>query len=169
MPRKRKNGNGKKKHQDEYLTNNIAIEEHSKKKKKWTHHDLLNVKPLTHNQENMFHQYCRGDQLCVYGSAGTGKTFLALYLALCDVLQREMSQDRLIIVRSAVTTREIGYMPGTLEEKVSLYETPYRDILAELFQRPTAYDDLKACGLVTFVTTSFVRGLTWDDAIIVID
>lgn len=177
MSRKKNgNSNGKSKTQQDIkflqiqLENNgAAIEEHKRKKKKWSPHDLRNIKPLTPNQENMFYQYYQGDQVCAYGSAGTGKTFLALYLALCDVLNKSQTQNRLIIVRSAVATREIGYMPGTLEEKTSLYETPYHDILTELTEKPTAYEDMKRSGLIVFMTTSFIRGLTWDDAVIVID
>lgn len=175
---KRKNGNGNGKHKHnkniEFLTTSLnnnaaAIEEHKRRKKKWSPHDLRNIKPLTPNQESMFKQYFRGDQLCTYGSAGTGKTFLALYLALMDVLDKALPQRQLIIVRSAVATRDIGFMPGTLEEKVSLYEMPYRDILTELTDRTTAYDDLKSSGIISFMTTSFIRGLTWDDAIVIID
>lgn len=175
---KRKNGNSNGKHKrkndieflQQQLDNNVtAIEDHKRRKKKWSPRDLLNVKPLTPNQETMFQQYFQGNQLCAYGSAGTGKTFLALYLALIDVLDKALPQRQLIIVRSAVATRDIGFMPGTLEEKVSLYEMPYRDILTELTDRPTAYDDMKNSGAISFMTTSFIRGLTWDDAIVVID
>lgn len=172
MPRKNKNGGRKTishNEMDLLLNNSLAIDEHSKRKSKWTYHDLQNIKPLTPNQENMFHQYFQGDHICAYGSAGTGKTFLALYLALNDVLRKEYSQKRLIIVRSAVATREIGYLPGTLEEKVALYEMPYRDIFTELFQHPGAYDSMKEAGQVGFMTTSFIRGLTWNDAVVVVD
>ena len=103
----------------------------------------------------------------IIASAGTGKTFLALYLAINEVLEKR--QQKVIIVRSAVPTRDIGFLPGTLEEKVSLYEKPYRDIMWELVGRPSTYQDMKDAGVIEFETTSFIRGLTWDNAIVIID
>jgi phosphate starvation-inducible protein PhoH len=151
------------------INNNIKAVEEGPVRKHWTKHDIKTIRPLTANQHNMFSQYFKGDNLVAYGSAGTGKTFLALYLALCDVLDGNKPQDHVIIVRSAVTTRELGFMPGTLEEKVSLFENPYRDILNELFGRFGTYDNMKEANLIRFVTTSYVRGVTWDDALVVID
>jgi phosphate starvation-inducible protein PhoH len=137
--------------------------------KHWTKHDLRAVRPLTDTQHDMFRQYFQGDNIVAYGSAGTGKTFLGLYLAMCDVLDGNKPQDHVIIVRSAVTTRELGFMPGTLEEKTSLFEMPYRDIIGELFGRFGTYDNMKDANLIRFLTTSYVRGLTWDNAVIVVD
>jgi phosphate starvation-inducible protein PhoH len=142
---------------DVYLINNNrrAMEEGAQHKKTWSKHDLKSIKPLTDNQHNMFTQYFQGDQLVAYGSAGTGKTYLAFYLAMCDILDGNIPQNHIVIVRSAVATRDLGFMPGTLEEKTSLFETPYRDILADLFNRVSTYDN--------------IRGLTWDNAIIIVD
>lgn len=151
------------------INNNARAVEEGPIKKHWTKHDLRTVRPLTENQHDMFRQYFQGDNIVAYGSAGTGKTFICLYLAMCDVLDGNKPQDHIIIVRSAVTTRELGFMPGTLEEKVALFENPYRDILNELFGRFGTYDNMKEANLIRFVTTSYVRGLTWDDAVIIVD
>ena len=150
------------------LNNSVAVRE-GPKKKTWSIHDVRNIQPLTENQEDLFHAFYNGNHICTHGAAGTGKTFLAMYLALCEIFKKETPQDNIIIVRSAVATRDIGFMPGTLEEKMAFYETPYRDICVELLGRPASYDNLKEAGKVTFMPTSYVRGLTWDNAIVVID
>lgn len=151
------------------ISNNYAAMTEGPQKKKWTKHDIKAIKPLTDNQKTMFHRFGQGYNICAHGSAGTGKTFLALYLAMCDLLDGNNSYHNLKIVRSAVPTRDIGFMPGNEGEKVSFYERPYNDIFADLFGRPSTYNDMKDVGLVQFVTTSFIRGLTWDDSIIVVD
>lgn len=151
------------------INNNLKAIEEGPAKKRWTKHDLKAVRPLTQNQHEMFRQYFQGDNIVAYGSSGTGKTYLALYLAMCDVLDGNKPQDHIIIVRSAVTTRDLGYMPGTLEEKVALFENPYRDILNDLFGKFGTYDSMKEQNIIRFVTTSYIRGLTWDNAIIIVD
>lgn len=157
----------------EFLENALLKNGHANRdgpaRKKWTTHDLANVKPLTPTQEEMFHSFFNNQHICAYGSAGTGKTFLALYLALTAVLRRPQEQSKIIIVRSVVPTREVGHLPGTLEEKTIPYEIPYRDILHELVGRHSTYDDMKSAGLIEFMTTSFIRGLTWEDAIVIVD
>jgi phosphate starvation-inducible protein PhoH len=169
MATKRTRRHGTDRQTELYLVNNVKAIEEGPSRKHWTKHDICSVRPLTETQHDMFQQYFQGDSMVVYGSAGTGKTFLALYLAMCDVLDGTKPQDHIIIVRSAVTTRDLGFMPGSLEEKVALFEMPYRDIMAELFGRPGTYDNMKDANLIQFITTSYVRGLTWDNAIIVID
>jgi phosphate starvation-inducible protein PhoH len=116
----------------------------------------------------MFHAWFNGLNICTHGSAGTGKTFLAMYLAFSSVIDRR-DQNRIIIVRSAVPTREIGFLPGTLEEKSALYELPYVDICHELIGRASTYENMKDAGVIEFMTTSFIRGLTWDNAVVVVD
>ena len=156
----------------EFLENALLKNGHAKEgpvKKKWTTHDLADIKPLTPTQEEMFHAFFNDQHICAYGSAGTGKTFLALYLALTAVIGRPQEQSRIIIVRSVVPTREVGHLPGTLDEKIIPYELPYRDLLHELVGRQSTYDDMKAAGLIEFMTTSFIRGLTWEDAIVIVD
>lgn len=151
------------------MHHNVKAIEEGPTRKHWTKHDIRSVRPLTDNQHEMFQQYFQGDNLVAYGSSGTGKTFLALYLAMCDVLDGNKPQDHVMIVRSAVTTRDLGFLPGTLEEKVALFEMPYRDIMSELFGRVNTYDNMKEANLVRFLTTSYIRGVTWDNAIIIVD
>jgi len=148
------------------VQNGRAMEEGSKRKH-WSKHDVKAVKPLTPTQEDMFHAWYDDKHICAHGSAGTGKTFLALYLAIHEILGKH--QNKIIIVRSAVPTREVGYLPGTLEEKTALYELPYHDIMYELIGRNSTYHDMKEAGLIEFMTTSFIRGLTWDNAIVIVD
>lgn len=151
------------------ISNNQAAMLEGPQKRKWTKHDIRAIQPLTNNQKEMFHLYNLGYQICASGSAGTGKTFLALYLAMCDILDGNTPYHHLKIVRSAVATRELGFLPGSLEEKTRFYELPYIDIMSELFGRASTYDDMKETGLVRFITTSYIRGLTWDNSVIVID
>jgi phosphate starvation-inducible protein PhoH len=139
-------------------------------KKTWHLKDVRVIKPLTEHQKEVFQCFFQDDRhVCVYGSAGSGKTFLTLYLAFQEVLDSRFDADRIIIVRSAVPSRDIGFMPGTYEEKLALYELPYMDILADLFGRNSTYGEMKKAGLVEFVSTSYIRGLTWDNAIILVD
>jgi len=139
------------------------------KKKHWSNHDIKNIKPIGPNQEEMFHAFFNNFHICAHGTAGTGKTFLALYLAFSEMFKHEGKVNHIIIIRSAVSTRDIGFMPGDLDEKVSFYEMPYRDMCAVLFGRYSTYDDMKEAGKIRFLTTSFIRGLTWDNAVVIID
>lgn len=141
----------------------------SRRQYSWTFHDLTSIAPLTLNQERMFDAFDAGDHLVAYGSPGTGKTFIGLYLALQGILHPESLTKMIIIVRSAVPTRDIGYLPGTLEEKTALYENPYRDVIYEIVGRFSTYDDMKRAGLIQFCTTSFIRSLTWNNAIVILD
>lgn len=154
---------------DVRFAQHAAVVEGPQRRKKWTKHDIKPIQPLTENQRNAFIQYFQGDNLALLGSAGTGKSFIGCYLGISDVVDHTKDQKKMYIVRSAVQSRDVGFMPGTLEEKNSYFENPYRDIFAELFSRGATYDDMKEAGLINFMTTSFIRGVTWDDAIIVID
>jgi len=154
---------------NEALVSNGRAYSEGPKRKTWSTHDLKSVRPMTANQAAWFRAFAEGQHICAHGSAGTGKSFVALYLALNEVLDRDTDVDRIVIVRSAVPTRELGHMPGTLEEKVSLYEGPYIDIFADLIGRKSTYADMKEAGIVEFATTSYIRGVTWDNAIIVVD
>lgn len=149
------------------LVNNGRAMEENQKRKRWSIHDIKKVKPLTPTQDDMFHAWYNNQHICAHGSPGTGKSFLSLYLAITEVLEKQ--QQRIIIVRSAVPTREVGFFPGTLEEKVSEYELPYHDIMYELIGRKSTYQDMKDAGLIEFKTTSFLRSLTWDNSIIIVD
>lgn len=125
---------------------------------------LQEIEPLTKNQLKAFES---DKHLVLHGVAGTGKTFISSYLAFDDILKNEFSS--LVIIRSAVPTRDIGFLPGNEKEKSSVYEEPYKDICIELFQRGDAYEILKQKGLVHFMTTSFIRGVTLRDAVVLID
>lgn len=154
---------------EQALQNNAKAYGEGPKRKAWSKHDLKSVKPLTQMQYDMFHDFMEGQNICAHGSAGTGKTFVAIYLALNDILSQHSDTDKIIIVRSAVQGREIGHLPGTIEEKSAAYEKPYVNIFADLLGRPNTYQDMKEAGKVEFETTSFLRGITWDNAVIVVD
>ena len=130
---------------------------------------LLTYEPITQNQKITYDSWDDGDHLVLCGSAGTGKTFVGMYLALGDVLDKQYEQDKLVIVRSVVPTREMEYLPGSIEEKVDAYTAPYRAIAHELFNEKLAYNMLEAQGAITFMSTSYIRGQTIDDAIILVD
>ena len=130
---------------------------------------LLTYQPITENQKLAYDSFKEGDHLVLCGSAGTGKTFVGMYLALQDVLDKSYEQDKLVIVRSVVPTREMGYLPGSVEEKVDAYTAPYRSICTELFNEKMAYENLEQQGIVEFVSTSFIRGTTLDNCIVLVD
>jgi phosphate starvation-inducible protein PhoH len=129
---------------------------------------MKKVSPITKNQEKMANAFHNGNHIAAIGSAGTGKTYLALSLAFKAVIEEEL-YERVIIIRSAVQSRDQGFMPGSLTEKMAYYETPYLDIACNLFGRGDAYSILKQKNTIQFMSTSFVRGLTFDNAIIVVD
>jgi len=131
--------------------------------------DLLTYDPITENQKTAYDAWNEQDHLVLCGSAGTGKTFIGMYLALQDVLDKSYSQDKLVIVRSVVPTREMGYLPGSIEEKVDAYTAPYRAVCTELFNESGAYENLEKQGVINFMSTSFIRGVTLDDTIIIVD
>ena len=132
---------------------------------------LLEIDPLTENQEKLFGSYDDQKNLVAYGAAGTGKTFITLYNALRDVLDERSPY----IVRSLVATREIGFLPGDHEDKSSLYQIPYKNMVKYMFQMPDdaafemLYGNLKTQGTISFWSTSFIRGTTLDNAIIIVD
>jgi predicted ribonuclease YlaK len=131
--------------------------------------DLGTFDALTDNQQITFDEYAKDKSLLLHGVAGTGKTFLGMLLGLEEVLDPSIVYSQLCIVRSVVPTRDIGFLKGTDEEKIAIYELPYRAICKELFSSETAYDALKQQGNVQFTSTSFIRGLTFDNAIILVD
>jgi phosphate starvation-inducible protein PhoH len=129
---------------------------------------MRQIRPLTQTQSDLFDAYKQGYNLAAIGTAGTGKTMCAIYMALNDVMQKR-GYEKIIVVRSAVQTREQGFMPGSKEQKEALYSVPYSDIVNDLFDRGDAYKILETKGMVQFMTSSFVRGLTFDNAIIIVD
>ena len=132
--------------------------------------DLKTFDPLTDNQKKFFDAYKRGDYfIALHGVAGTGKTFCAMYRALEEVLDKSNPFNKIIVVRSAVQSREIGHLPGDVTEKMEIYQQPYRQICHTLFDRKDAWDRLEEQGYVQFISTSFIRGMNFDDAIIIVD
>ena len=125
---------------------------------------LAEIEPLTKNQLIAFES---DKNLLLHGIAGTGKTFISCYLAFDDMVKNVY--NNLVIIRSAGPTRDIGFLPGSENETAAVYEEPYKEIALELFQRGDAYEILKTKGLVHFMTTSFVRGITLKETVIIID
>ena len=144
-------------------------------KKEITNTDLTKVEPITDNQKLVFNSYKKGDNQFLYGCAGTGKTFISLYLALQEVLRNDTPYDRVVMVRSLIPTREIGFLPGDEEDKAALYQVPYSNMVQYMFKQPNEqafsmlYDKLKTQGSFYFLSTSFLRGLTFDNSIIIVD
>ena len=146
------------------------------RRKKPINSDLLvDIEPLTDNQKRLFTSFSEGKHLVAYGVAGTGKTFITLYNALCDVLDPTTPYDKIYIVRSLVSTREIGFLPGDHEDKSYLFQVPYKNMVKYMFQMPSdadfemLYGNLKAQETIKFWSTSFIRGTTLDNAIVIVD
>ena len=132
--------------------------------------DMKTFQPLTENQNKFFQAYKQGDYfIALHGVAGTGKTFSALYKAIEEVLDKSNTFEKIIVVRSAVQSREIGHLPGTIDEKMDIYQQPYRQICETLFGRKDAWDRLEEQGHIEFISTSFIRGMSFDNAIIIVD
>ena len=169
MPAKKRNGNG----------NSSGIGSMSakqlKRKKPINTDAMVDIKPLTKNQERFFEAYEKGKNIFAYGAAGTGKTFVALYLALRDVLNEITPYEKVYVVRSLVSTREIGFLPGDHEDKSFLYQIPYKNMVKYMFEMATEadfemlYGNLKAQETISFWSTSFIRGTTLDKAIVIVD
>ena len=174
MPRARKktngNGNG---------NGNAPLQPMSKKmmkrKKPIDRSYMTDIKPLTDNQTIAFDEYKKGKNLLLHGAAGTGKTFIMLYLALQEVLDDTSPYEKIYIVRSLVPTREIGFLPGDHEDKSYLYQIPYKNMVRYMFGMPDdnsfemLYDNLRTQGTIDFWSTSFIRGTTLDNAIVIVD
>ena len=146
-----------------------------KKNKEINHNNLVTTKPLTDNQKIVFDTWKKGKNQFLFGAAGTGKTFVSLYLALKDVLDLKTKFEKVVLVRSLIPTRDIGFLPGDEEDKAALYQVPYQNMVQFMFEMPneqqfnTLYDRLKGQGTLFFLSTSFLRGLTFDNSIIIVD
>ena len=146
-----------------------------KRKKPYNSDIMVDVQPITANQKHAFASYNEGKNLFLYGAAGTGKTFITLYQALKEVLDPLTPYQKVVLVRSLVSTREIGFLPGDHEDKSMLYQIPYKNMVKYMFELPTdaefemLWGNLKTQESVKFWSTSFIRGTTLDDAIIIVD
>jgi predicted ribonuclease YlaK len=154
----------------------VGLTARQMKRKKPINQDIMRViEPLTKNQEILFDSYKENQNLVAYGCAGTGKTFITLYNALRDVLDERTPYEKIYIVRSLVATREIGFLPGDHEDKSSLYQIPYKNMVKYMFELPDEasfemlYGNLKTQGTISFWSTSFIRGTTLDKSIIIVD
>ena len=146
-----------------------------KRKKPLSSDYLVNIEPISENQKRLFDSYKEGKQIVAYGCAGTGKTFITLYNALRDVLDESSPYEKIYIVRSLVATREIGFLPGDYEDKSDIYQVPYKHMVKYMFQMSSdadfemLYGNLKAQDTIKFWSTSFLRGTTLDNAIVIVD
>ena len=146
-----------------------------KRKKPLSSEYLVDIDPLTENQKKLFDSYKEGKHLVAYGCAGTGKTFISLYNAINEVLDEKSPFERIYLVRSLVATREIGFLPGTYDDKSDIYQIPYKNMVKYMFQMPSdadfemLYGNLKSQETIKFWSTSFLRGTTLDNAIVIVD
>ena len=147
----------------------------AKKNKEISSSNLLKIKPITESQKTVFETWKKGQNQFLFGCAGTGKTFISLYLAMQDVLNLQTKYEKVVLVRSLIPTREIGFLPGDEEDKAALYQVPYQNMVQFMFEQPNEqafnmlYDRLKNQGSLYFLSTSFLRGLTFDNSIIIVD
>ena len=169
MPAKKRNGNGSQ-------SGIGSMSNKQLKRKKPVNSDVMvDIKPLTKSQEKVFEEYKNGKNIFAYGAAGTGKTFIALYLALREVLDQMSPYENVYIVRSLVSTREIGFLPGDHEDKSFLYQIPYKHMVKYMFEMADdnefemLYGALKGQETIKFWSTSFIRGTTLDNSIILVD
>ena len=145
------------------------------KQKEITYSQLNQIKPVTDSQKVVFDSWNQGQNQFLFGCAGTGKTFVSLYLALSEVLKNDTPYDKVVMVRSLIPTREIGFLPGDEEDKAALYQVPYSNMMQFMFEQPneqafeSLYNRIKAQGSFYFLSTSFLRGLTFDNTIIIVD
>lgn len=131
--------------------------------------NLRTITPLTANQELTFRSYEQGNHLMLHGVAGTGKTFISMYLALRDILSGNSQYEKIVVIRSVVPSRDMGFLPGAIKDKIKAYEEPYQEICNDVFSNGQGYNVLKAKKLVEFTSTSFLRGMTFNNAIIIVD
>ena len=168
MPRKKKT-NG-----DQPIGIGLTTKQIKRKKPINTNY-LLDIEAITDNQKRLFESYKEGKHIVAYGTAGTGKTFITLYNALKQVLDDTTPYERIYLVRSLVSTREIGFLPGDHEDKADIYQIPYKNMVKYMFQMPSdadfemLYGNLKAQESIKFWSTSFIRGTTLDNAIVIVD
>ena len=147
----------------------------TKKNKEINHSSLVAIKPIGELQKKVFETWMKGKNQFLFGAAGTGKTFISLYLALNDIFDLKKPYDKVILVRSLIPSREIGFLPGDEEDKAALYQVPYQNMVRFMFEAAneqqfnSLYDRLKGQGSLFFLSTSFLRGLTFDNSIIIVD
>ena len=153
----------------------VGLSTRQMRKKPIGENHLIKIKPITPTQEKVWDAWDKNKNLFLFGCAGTGKSFITIYLALKQILDEKTPYDKLYIVRSLVPTREIGFLPGDHEDKANLYQIPYKNMVRYMFEMPDdpsfemLYGNLKAQETISFWSTSFIRGTTIDNAIILVD
>lgn len=130
---------------------------------------LKKIAPMTDTQSDVFDAYYENFNLFLYGVAGTGKTYISLYLALKEVLNPNSPYRKVYVVRSSVPSRDMGFMPGKLQDKMAVYEAPYISMLNDLFGRGDAYEVAVQKRCFEMISTSFLRGTTFENAIVIAD
>ena len=169
MPRKKRGSSS-----DQPIGVGLTVKQ-MKRKKPLNNGYLVDIEPLSDNQKILFDSYDAQKNIVAYGCAGTGKTFVTLYKALSDVLDESTPYEKIYLVRSLVSTREIGFLPGDHEDKADIYQIPYKNMVKYMFQMPSdadfemLYGNLKAQESIKFWSTSFIRGTTLDNAIVIVD
>lgn len=171
MAKRRSTTKSRNQYFDEFLSSNpIQIPtEYNRSQKTFSIHDMKSIKPLTRNQERFFDEWANGYNLFVSGVYGTGKSYIGMYLALNAILDPNTPYEKLIIIKSAVASREIGYLKGSEEDKLLPYTIPYINICDELFKKKNQYKFMEEAKILEFHASSFVRGNTFNNAIILID
>lgn len=165
----------RRKRANEQQTGTDLVGRQPKRKKALGNEYLLDIEPLTDNQRKLFDAYAEGKHVVAYGCAGTGKTFITLYNALREVLDEKTPYEKIYLVRSLVATREIGFLPGSYEDKSDIYQIPYKNMVKYMFQMPSdaefemLYGNLKSQETIKFWSTSFLRGTTLDNSIVIVD
>jgi len=165
----------RRKRANEQQTGTDLVGRQPKRKKALGNEYLLDIEPLTDNQRKLFDAYAEGKHVVAYGCAGTGKTFITLYNALREVLDERTPYEKIYLVRSLVATREIGFLPGSYEDKSDIYQIPYKNMVKYMFQMPSdaefemLYGNLKSQETIKFWSTSFLRGTTLDNSIVIVD
>lgn len=166
MPRKRNN--------NAIVPAGMSIKQ-MKRKKPINQDHLVKIEPVTESQTKVFESWSKDKHLVLHGCAGTGKTFISMYLALREVLNENTPYEKIYIVRSLVPTREIGFLPGDHEDKSALYQIPYKNMVKYMFEMPDdnafemLYNNLRAQETISFWSTSYIRGVTLDNCIIIVD
>lgn len=176
MPRKNNNASRKSQSSKGFVEQSLSQNNYEDKSQKndsikFTLHDLKGkLSGKTNPQITAINEFSKGKHLCQIGSAGTGKTYIGIGLAIETVLDPETPQEKIVIFRSSVSTRDMGFLPGTEEEKMAAFEAPYEAICDELFKyKWRNYERLKTKGIIEFHSTSHNRGTTFHDSIMIID
>lgn len=172
MTKRRSNAKARADSFSQFLTKNPIVEiptEYNRSQKVFSIHDMINVKPLTRNQERFFQEWEDGYNIANLGEAGTGKSYLAIYAALREILDPDSIYEKLIVVRSVISVRELGAIPGDINTKESVVESPYPPMFDEMFKKKNQYKFMKEAGLVEFMSTSYIRGMTFRNSIVVFD